>query len=131
MSSAASWGSGASAPLPPGTVLQGRYRVERVLGAGAFGRVYLAEDRQDPGSPRLAIKELLDAQFPSPDDKREAIIWFKREVSTLLTLEHPGIPAVHGYWTAQTSSGPLYLAMEYVPGKTLEDVAQDAGGQVP
>jgi serine/threonine protein kinase len=52
-------------------------------------------------------------------------LWFKREASTLLTLEHPGIPAIYTYWTAQRSAGPFYLAMEYVPGRTLEGVLQD------
>jgi serine/threonine protein kinase len=57
-------------------------------------------------------------------------MWFKREASTLLTLEHPGIPAIYTYWTAQRSAGPFYLAMDYVPGQTLEEVMQDAGGRV-
>src|SRR5215472_2062387 len=100
-------GGATGAAAPPGTVLNGRYRLVRVLGAGAFGRVYLAEDTQDPGSPPIAVKELLTAHFSSPDDQREAISWFKREVSALLTLEHAGIPAIYGYWTAHTTSGPF------------------------
>jgi serine/threonine protein kinase len=123
-------GGGTHQPLPPGTILQGHYRIERVLGSGAFGRVYLATDTQDAAQPLRAIKELLDHQFASPADKREAIAWFKREVSTLLSLEHPGIPAIYGYWTAQASAGPFYLVMEYIPGKTLQQELQDAGGRV-
>jgi serine/threonine protein kinase len=121
---------GGAAVLPPGTLLQGRYRIERVLGTGAFGRVYLAQDLQDAAQPSVAIKELLDAQFSTPEEKHEAVLWFKREASTLLTLEHPGIPAIYTYWTAQRAAGPFYLAMEYVPGQTLEGVLQNAGGRV-
>src|SRR5438067_11713818 len=57
-------------PLAAGTVLQGRYHIVRVLGTGAFGRVYLAQDMQDPSQPSVAIKELLDAQFSTADEKR-------------------------------------------------------------
>ena len=119
-----------STPLTAGTLLQGHYRVERVLGSGAFGRVYLACDTQDLAGAPVAIKELLDTAFATPEEKHEAISWFKREVSTLLTLEHPGIPAIYGYWTAHPTSGPLYLTMEYIPGKTLEQVQREEGGPI-
>jgi serine/threonine protein kinase len=118
-------------PRPPGTLLNGRYRIERLLGEGAFGRVYLARDTQDASSPLRAIKELLDHPSCTPDDKREAIAWFKREVGTLLTLEHPSIPAIYGYWTTHATSGPFYLAMAYIPGRTFDQVLQDAGGRIP
>ncbi len=116
--------------LSPGALLQGRYRIVSVLGSGAFGRVYLADDTQDPATGQVAIKELLDLPFGSPDEKREAVGWFKREVGTLLSLEHPAIPAIHAYWTARAAAGPFYLAMDYVPGKTLEETLADAGGRV-
>jgi eukaryotic-like serine/threonine-protein kinase len=121
----------ALAPLAAGTILQGRYHIVRVLGTGAFGRVYLADDTQDPDTPQVAMKELLDTQVQPPEDKREAIAWFKREVSVLLTLEHPGIPTIHGYWTARAASGPFYLAMDYIPGRTLEAALHEAGGRIP
>jgi F-box protein 11 len=119
----------ATTPLPPGTLLNGRYRVESVLGAGAFGRVYLTADAQDPLGAPIAVKELLDTQFTSAEDKHDAITWFKREVSTLLSLEHPRIPQIYSYWTTTTTSGPFYLAMEYVQGSTLEQVL-DQHGQI-
>lgn len=115
---------------PVGAVLNGRYRVLRVLGAGSFGRVYLAEDIQDSGS-LVAVKELLAMEFPTAEEQRDAMTWFKREVSALLTLDHPGIPAMQGYWTAQRASGPLYLAMDYIPGKTLAELQIEMGGRVP
>jgi len=115
---------------PVGAVLNGRYRVLRVLGAGSFGRVYLAEDVQDSGS-LVAVKELLAMEFPTAEEQHDAMTWFKREVSALLTLDHPGIPAMQGYWTAQRASGPLYLAMDYIPGKTLAEWQIEFGGRVP
>ncbi len=123
-------GGATSAALAAGAMLQGHYRVEHVLGSGAFGRVYLARDTQDLAGAPVAIKELLDTSFATPEEKHEVIGWFKREVSTLLTLEHPGIPAIYSYWTAHPTSGPLYLVMEYIPGKTLEQVQRDAGGPI-
>jgi len=120
-------GAGSQPIIPAGTLLNGRYRVVRVLGTGAFGRVYLAEDHDDPNNAPLAIKELLAMEFNSADEQRDAISWFKREVSTLLTLEHPGIPAIHGYWTAHRTAGPLYLAMDYIPGKTLAEHQAQVG----
>lgn len=116
--------------VPPGTVLNGRYRVLRVLGTGSFGRVYLAEDAHETGS-LVAVKELLAMEFPTAEEQRDAMMWFKREVSALLTLDHPGIPAMQGYWTAQRAAGPLYLAMDYIPGKTLAELQIEYGGRVP
>jgi hypothetical protein len=117
----------ATGPLVVGTVLNGRYRIVQHLGAGAFGRVYRAEDMLDATSPPLAIKELLDDPFTTLADKREAVRWFRREVSTLLSLEHPSILKVHAYWTATVVSGPFYLAMDFIPGKTLEETLDEKG----
>jgi serine/threonine protein kinase len=91
--------------------------------------VYLAEDADEPDH-LLAIKELLATDFPSSEEQRDATNWFKREVSTLLTLDHPGIPAIHGYWTAHRMAGPMYLAMDYVPGKTLAELQAESDGRL-
>jgi hypothetical protein len=114
-------------PLAVGTVLNGRYRIAQELGRGAFGRVYRAEDMLDAASPPLAIKELQDDPFTTCADKQEAVRWFRREVSTLLRLEHPSIPKVHAHWTETLNSGPFYLAMDFIPGKTLEQTLDDEG----
>jgi parallel beta-helix repeat protein len=116
--------------LAVGTILNGRYRVERVLGSGSFGRVYLTEDVNEPGS-LVAVKELLAMEFPTAEEQRDAMVWFKREVSALLTLDHPGIPGMQGYWTAQRNTSPLYLAMDYIPGKTLAELQIEQGGRIP
>jgi hypothetical protein len=114
-------------PLAVGTVLNGRYRIAQELGRGGFSRVYRAEDILDPTSPPLAIKVILDDPFTTRADKREAVRWFRREVSTLLRLEHPSIPKVHAHWTETVNSGPFYLAMDFIPGKTLEQTLDEKG----
>lgn len=116
--------------LAPNTLLQGRYRIQRKLGRGSFGQVYLAHDGQ-AGGLQVAIKALRTDDSRSEDEAQEAIAWFKREVGHLLTLEHPRLPAVHGYWTAPEEPGTLYLAMDYIPGDTLDLVLKKHGGPLP
>jgi Protein kinase domain/REase_MTES_1575 len=116
-----------SGPLAVGMILNGRYRITQELGRGAFGRVYRAEDMLDTTSPPLAIKELQDDPFTTRGDQQEAVRWFRREVSTLLRLEHPSIPKVHAHWTETVNSGPFYLAMDFIPGKTLEQTLEEKG----
>ena len=118
-------------PLAPETLLAGRYRIERQLSSGAFGRVYLAEDTALPSAHPVAVKELLDYPQETEPGRREAIGWFKREVATLLALRHPSIPTLHGYWAANPESGPFYLAMEYIPGRTLAEMLDSVGGPLP
>lgn len=97
--------------LLPGTVLEGRYRLERLLGAGGFARVYLAHDKTQDAL--CAIKELTDN---SPENQRQ----FEREASLLLHLRHPRLVHVRDYF--QTEAGEMFLVMDYIPGDDLEQL---------
>jgi len=70
----------------------GRYRVQRALGRGSFGQVYLAHDGPDAKGRPVAIKALQTDACRSDSEVQEAMAWFKREVSQLLTLDHPRLP---------------------------------------
>ncbi|HEV7554763.1 MAG TPA: serine/threonine-protein kinase, partial [Kofleriaceae bacterium] len=96
-----------------GSLLDGRFRVVRLLGAGAMGRVYegleIAIDRP------VAIKVMHDRYaFDSDAAKR-----FLREARVLTTLAHPNI--VELYELGHTGAGLMYLVMELLRGTTLAD----------
>jgi serine/threonine protein kinase len=103
--------------LAPDTLVLGRYSIVERVGEGAFGRVYRARDES---GGTVALKELSP---PGDDDPALTVRLFRREVATLLRLDHPAIPAVH----AASFGGPFYLAMDYVEGPTLERVLDDRG----
>ena len=90
----------------------GAYPVERELGRGGMGVVYLARD------PRLnrqvAIKVLPDAMAFSSD----SLARFEREAKLLASLNHPNIATVFGLEQTATD-GQRLLVLEYVPGDTL------------
>jgi len=103
--------------LNPGELIKGRYRVERKIGGGAFGTVYLASDSNMAGS-RLALKEMVATELPS-NERRDAILLFSREAEILRSLHHPGLPDITDYFSVDDSH---YLVMEYIDGSTLEDM---------
>ncbi len=99
---------GASAPAVPRRV--GPYEIERVLGRGGMGVVYLAE-RADLRQ-RVALKVLRDASLSPMRRER-----FRREEQTLAQLTHPNIARL--YDADALPDGTPYFVMEYVEGVPL------------
>jgi serine/threonine protein kinase/outer membrane biosynthesis protein TonB len=90
----------------------GRYRIERFLGAGAMGEVYLAEDPQI--DRKLAIKTVRLVGRPSEIDERKKRLL--REARAAGRLLHPNIVTL---FDAGEAEGLLFLAFEFVEGTDL------------
>jgi serine/threonine protein kinase len=109
--------------LHEGELLRERYRINKVLGRGAYGTVYLAEDTQLDRA-LWAVKEIWEGDLEL-EEQREALERFKREASILKNLNHPGLPKVVDFFTSGLGH---YLVMEYIEGKSFEDFCADNGG---
>ena len=95
----------------------GRYRVRRVLGRGAMGVVYLGED---PVIGRqVAVKVIQVFVGVAEEEMRLRQDRFEREFRSAGSLSHPNIVTVYDVGKEGDAS---FIAMEYVPGETLEDV---------
>ncbi len=111
-------------PIVPRTIVDGRYRIERVVGEGSFGRVYLAFDTRLRN--HVAIKELLASR--SAADRALAATYlerFQREGRAVFALQHPNVVSV--YEMHEDTVGNHYLAMEYVDGPNLRDLLLQVG----
>jgi predicted Ser/Thr protein kinase/phage FluMu protein Com len=109
-------------PSPPGTMLHGRYRVERLLAIGGFGGVYLAQDMtaQRP----VAIKDMLAADA---EEFQTRLNFFRREADILRLLEHsPIVPKVYDFIEDGQSA---HLIMEFIPGRDLLKVLENQGSR--
>ena len=113
-------------PLEPGTVLQGRYQIQRLLGGGGMGMVYLAHDQRLANRP-CAIKEMVD-HFIDQAQRIEANEYFAREADTLAQLKHQAIPAITDRFELANRH---YLVMEYVEGRNLEEELAARGEPLP
>jgi len=100
-----------AAALATGTVLGGRYSLERRVGAGAFGEVYLASDTEVPGH-RVALK-LLHQPANGADDRDSAL----RELRLIASVFHPSVVQFkdHGW-----HENRLWFVMPWYEGETLE-----------
>jgi hypothetical protein len=116
----------ATGPLAPGATLQNRYVIERLVGGGGMGMVYLARDRRLANRP-CAMKEMVD-HFIDQQQRIEANEYFAREADTLAQLKHPAIPAITDRFDDQNRH---YLVMEYVEGRNLEEELAARGGPLP
>ncbi len=92
--------------LAPGTVLQNRYRIIRLLGTGGMGAVYLAQS--------LNLEKLVAVKENTTGDRRQ----FHQEAVILANLRHPNLPQVIDRFCE--TKGAQYLVMEYVQGDDLE-----------
>ncbi len=95
--------------LPSGTILKGRYRVERVLGNGGFGHVYLAVDQQT--GQQYAIKEYL---VTGSSGKAQ----LEHESRVLSQLHHSSLPA---FQDAFDERGRYYVVLGYIEGRDLTE----------
>ncbi|HTL20872.1 MAG TPA: protein kinase [Steroidobacteraceae bacterium] len=100
-------------------LIGGRYRIERELGEGGMGIVYLVADEQVPGE-RFAIKVLKEGLDP------EALDLLREEVRKTRKLSHPNIVDVH---SVNVDGQRLYLLMEYLEGKSLDVLLDEEFGR--
>jgi eukaryotic-like serine/threonine-protein kinase len=105
-----------------GTIIDGRYRVSARLGSGGMADVYLA---QDTLLGRQVALKLLHHRFA---EDQEFVERFRREASSAAGLSHPNVVAVfdRGEW-----DGTYYIAMEYLPGRSLKAVVREHGPLSP
>jgi hypothetical protein len=109
--------------LPVDRTVEGKYRLERLLGKGGMGAVYEATDvRLDR---RVAVKIMLGSRFGDPDALRR----FEREARAAARLSHQNIITVYDYGT--TGADGAFLVMEMVQGTSLRAELTRAGALAP
>ncbi len=112
-------------PLSPGTILWSRYRIIQLVGQGGMGAIYQAEDIRLEG--RLcALKEVISEPDATAERQEQIQAQFHREASILARLDHPNLPKVSDYFLY---NGRDYLVMDFVPGRDLRDLLEEAHSQ--
>lgn len=115
-----------SEPLDPllGQLIDNRYQVESVLGAGGMGKVYAAVHLVT--RRRFAIK-MLHPEYSRYDEARRR---FDREARVISTIDHPHIVELYDY--GETPAGVPFLVMEYMEGTTLRSyLGKHTSGPMP
>ena len=112
--------------LNVGHMLDGRYRIHKVLGVGGMGRVYMANDTRLANRP-VACKEMIVGNGIA---EKKAIEDFAREARVLALLSHPGIPGLFDYFVENARH---YLVMEFVAGGDIQGMLDKLGpgGKLP
>jgi len=104
----------------PGDVVEGRhrYRLERRLGTGGFGSVFLAQCLDaSPSSPARPPPEVA-VKILGPASRAHARTTLKRELGALLSIQHLGIPRLYDW---NVDSEPAFAALQYFPAGSLAD----------
>ena len=106
-------------PFPPGTVLAGKYRVDRLLGEGGMGWVVVATHLQL--EQRVALKFMRTSHaMASP----EAVGRFLREARAAARIQSEHVARVSDVGTLE--GGVPYLVMEYLEGQDLDSLLQSS-----
>ena len=105
-----------------GRLLDGRYAVQSRIARGGMATVYLAVDE------RLDRDVAVKVMHAGLSADAEFVRRFIREARSAARLSHPGIVQV---FDQGEDDGVVYLAMEYVPGRTLRDLMRERGALTP
>jgi serine/threonine-protein kinase len=105
-----------------GTVLRGKYRLDRVIGIGGMATVYAATHRN---KKKVAIKML----HPELSVRENIRTRFLREGYVANTVDHPGAVSVLDDDVAE--DGSAFLVMELLTGQAVDEVAAAEGGKLP
>jgi len=100
--------------IPSGTILHGHYRVERMIGTGGFGHVYLAVDLNT--TQQYALKEY----FVAGSNGQAQL---QHEANVLNQLHHPNLPA---FREAFSEKGHYFVVLSYIEGSDLTDLIRIA-----
>jgi len=98
-------------PTWVGTMLNGRYRIESMLGHGGMSTVYKGLDSRLQRT--VAIKMI----HPHLSERPQFVRRFEQEAAAVARLRHPNILQVHDY---NHDKGSYYMVLEYIPGQTLD-----------
>ncbi|MDX6405460.1 MAG: eukaryotic-like serine/threonine-protein kinase [Blastocatellia bacterium] len=113
------------ATLPGTTLLNRRYRLDKRLGRGAMGQVYLARD-ENLITRRVAVKTIRPDVLSDEDlQEGEAIARFEREARTAASVQHPNVIDVTDF--GKSDEGVFFLVMEYVEGESLYQLLRREG----
>ena len=121
--------AGTKQTLPGGRLLALRYLLEKRLGRGAMGQVYLARD-QNLLTRRVAVKTVRPDILSDEDlQEGEAIARFEREARSAASIRHPNVVDVTDF--GKSPDGVFFLVMEYVEGETLYHLLRREGTVTP
>jgi serine/threonine-protein kinase len=108
-----------------GAQLKERYVIERELGRGGIGAIFLARDQQLMGKPvviKVMLSELEASQYLEYFRQK-----FRQEIKALARIDHPGIVGVLD--AGETPDGKPYFVMQYVEGQSLRAAINEAGSK--
>jgi serine/threonine protein kinase len=108
--------------LPAGTIIDEKYEMVSTLGAGGFGAVYAAVQKQF--DRKVAIKMLNTTLLQEPGGRAR----FEREAKAINTLKHKNIVGIYGYGTWRQAP---YMVMELIKGRSLDNILADGRIEPP
>jgi serine/threonine protein kinase len=112
------------AEIPPGTLIDNRYMIQRLLGQGGLGRTYLAEDTRR-FNEYCVLKEFAPSGTGEHGIEKSRNL-FKREAKILHQIQHPQIPK---FLACFEGDGRLFLVQEFVDGKAYSVLLRERQSQ--
>jgi len=106
--------------LTPGTIIDNRYEIKKLIKSGGMGAIYQAVDSRF--SNKCAVKEMVISE--SSHDANYLAYRFQEEAKMLRTLHHPNLPRVIDYFIEK---GTYYLVMDFVEGQDLDEILRKYG----